>query len=81
QEEAPSFRVPVLILRDKTERPEGVDAGLAQLVGMSSELIAASAISSLRNGLKQSINSSPNPYGDGKAAERIVDAILKRSHL
>ena len=77
QEEAPSFGVPVLVLRSETERPEGIAAGVAQLVGADEELIVdrASAL------LSRARNAEPyakNPYGDGFASERIAD-ILARS--
>lgn len=78
QEEAPTFGVPVLVMRDTTERPEGIEAGLARLVGTSCERIVAEAAAALHredNGwVRKSIN---NPYGDGKAAQRIVSCLLK----
>jgi UDP-N-acetylglucosamine 2-epimerase (non-hydrolysing) len=80
QEEAPSFQVPVLIMRDKTERPEGVQAGVARLVGTSAPLIAASALELLRDPQRRSaMRCARNPYGDGRAAERIVAELLTRS--
>jgi len=82
QEEAPSFHVPVLIMRDKTERPEGVQAGVARLVGTSAELIASSTIDLLRDPQQRlSMRCVLNPYGDGRAAERIVAELLSRSNL
>lgn len=72
QEEAPSFGVPVLVMRDTTERPEGVEAGVAKLVGTR----RASIIEESRCVLDghSDLRSSPgaSPYGDGHAAERIV---------
>lgn len=80
QEEAPSFGVPVLIMRNKTERPEGVTAGVARLVGTSAEFIASSAISLLRDPkLRNSMRTTQNPYGDGNAAKRIIAALISRS--
>ncbi|MCE2454390.1 MAG: UDP-N-acetylglucosamine 2-epimerase (non-hydrolyzing) [Gemmatimonadetes bacterium] len=73
QEEAPAFNVHTLVLRDVTERPEGVRAGVATLVGTDSRLILAEAtrrLSDVAAGLPA------NPYGDGKAGERIADIIL-----
>jgi UDP-N-acetylglucosamine 2-epimerase (non-hydrolysing) len=74
QEEAPSLGVPVLVTREKTERPEAVQAGLAELVGTDRKRIVQ-RVSQLLNLPKRAIaNDSPcpNPYGDGKASERIV---------
>jgi UDP-N-acetylglucosamine 2-epimerase (non-hydrolysing) len=76
QEEAPTFHKPVLVLREKTERPEGVDAGLAELVGTDEERIVARASALLTTGAAASRGAGiANPYGDGLASERIV-AIL-----
>ena len=74
QEEAPSFGVPVLVMRDTTERPEGVEAGVVQLVGTRRERIVAEATAKLRAG--GTATARPNPYGDGHAAERIVKVLL-----
>ncbi len=73
QEEAPSLRVPVLVMRETTERPEGVDAGVAQLVGTQSEPIIAAATRLLtdRTAYERMVTAT-NPYGDGHAAEAIV---------
>jgi UDP-N-acetylglucosamine 2-epimerase len=77
QEEAPSLHKPVLVTRDTTERPEAVESGLAKLVGTSRENIVtevnrlltdAQAYASMAQGV--------NPYGDGKASDRIVDIII-----
>jgi UDP-N-acetylglucosamine 2-epimerase (non-hydrolysing) len=77
QEEAPSLGKPVLVLRDVTERQEGVDAGTAMLVGTDKELILKEASRLLDEGeYYDSIAKAVNPYGDGKASERIV-SILK----
>lgn len=74
QEEAPSFGVPVLVMRDTTERPEGVDAGVVRLVGTDRGRIVAEATTSLRTG--GTATPRPNPYGDGHASERIVQVLL-----
>ena len=78
QEEAPSLGVPVLVMRETTERPEGVDAGLVRLVGTSEQTILEAASEVLENGsFVPAERRGWNPYGDGKAAERIV-GILER---
>jgi len=73
QEEAPAFGVPVLVLREVTERPEGVDAGVAELVGTNSARICERA----RAALGPRDRSAPprNPYGDGQAGPRIADIV------
>jgi UDP-N-acetylglucosamine 2-epimerase (non-hydrolysing) len=73
QEEAPSFRVPVLVLRDVTERVEAVDAGWAQLVGTDPARIVAAA-KDLLDGAR-ALPDGGNPFGDGAAAERCAAAI------
>lgn len=77
QEEAPSFGVPVLVLRDTTERPEGIDAGTLELVG-TDELKVFDRASMLLSdqAAYEKMSRAANPYGDGKASERIVQAIL-----
>ncbi len=78
QEEAPSFRKPVLVTRPATERPEGVEAGVARLVGTDRARIVAAADELLDNPAAYArMTALANPYGDGRAAERIVDAILR----
>ena len=75
QEEAPTFGVKVLIMRETTERPEGVEAGLAKLVGTNSEKIIAEVKAGLKErelGQKLLIE---NPYGDGQASSRILRAL------
>lgn len=73
QEEAPSLRVPVLVMRETTERPEGVDAGVAQLVGTQSEPIIAAATRLLTDrAAYERMVTATNPYGDGHAADAIV---------
>ena len=79
QEEAPSFRVPVLILRDSTERPECVEAGAAQLVGADPERIVRAATMLLHNAIAhERMRRVPNPFGDGRAAHRIVETLQVR---
>lgn len=83
QEEAPSFGVPVLIMRDKTERPEAVEAGVAQLVGTSGDAIFQRVSELLDDPARRAaIAPIRNPFGDGKASERIAlhlrQAILGR---
>jgi UDP-N-acetylglucosamine 2-epimerase (non-hydrolysing) len=73
QEEAPTFGVPVLVLREVTERPEGVDAGVAELVGTDAKRILTASRSALGRG---SHEAPPNPYGDGAAGSRIADIIV-----
>jgi UDP-N-acetylglucosamine 2-epimerase (non-hydrolysing) len=73
QEEAPAFGTPVLILREKTERPEGVEAGVARLIGVEPETIVSAATELLTDtAVYESMATATNPYGDGRAAERIV---------
>ena len=77
QEEAPSLHVPVLVMRDETERPEGVESGFARLVGTDKDIIVSSAIELLRNSdVAQKMVTGSNPYGDGRAAGRIVATLL-----
>ncbi len=79
QEEAPSLGKPVLVMRKKTERPEGIKAGSAKLIGTSTESIFVQATNLLENeSLYKRMSSKANPYGDGKASHRIVD-ILRRN--
>ncbi|MNJ48819.1 UDP-N-acetylglucosamine 2-epimerase [compost metagenome] len=76
QEEAPSFGVPVLVLRDTTERPEGIEAGTLELVGTEEEMVYERIKTLLTDSaLYESMSRAANPYGDGKASERIVNAI------
>jgi UDP-N-acetylglucosamine 2-epimerase (non-hydrolysing) len=76
QEEAPSLGKPVLVLREKTERPEAVTAGTARLVGTDTELIVREVNCLLDDAAEYERRSRVhNPYGDGRASERIADAI------
>jgi UDP-N-acetylglucosamine 2-epimerase (non-hydrolysing) len=80
QEEAPSFGVPVLVLRDVTERPEAVEAGTARLVGTTADRIVSAASELLDNtAAYEAMATASNPYGDGRARIRIADAIEDRS--
>ncbi|OTN75865.1 UDP-N-acetylglucosamine 2-epimerase [Enterococcus sp. 8G7_MSG3316] len=78
QEEAPSLGIPVLVLRDTTERPEGVKAGTLKLIG-TRESDVYNQVSKLINNRKQYeiMASSSNPYGDGRASEKILEAIAQ----
>ncbi len=81
QEEAPGLGVPVLVLREVTERPEGVAAGTVRLVGIGREKIVQETMRLLENGeAYQKMARAVNPYGDGHAAERIVQAVLGIPH-
>ena len=76
QEEAPSLGKPVLVLRDTTERPEGVKAGTLKLVGTDPTVVKTTMTELLTNeSLYLQMANARNPYGDGKASERIVQAI------
>ncbi|WP_307786938.1 non-hydrolyzing UDP-N-acetylglucosamine 2-epimerase [Pseudogracilibacillus auburnensis] len=77
QEEAPSLGVPVLVLRDTTERPEGIQAGTLKLVGTEEETIYQTATTLLTNPQEyEKMAHAANPYGDGKAAQRICEVLL-----
>lgn len=79
QEEAPSLGKPVLVMRDTTERPEAVDAGTVMLVGTDRQRIVFEASRLLSDlGAYSSMSLAHNPYGDGKAVERIVDFLDKQ---
>ena len=79
QEEAPSLGKPVLVLRDTTERPEGVEAGTLKLVGTNENVIYEETAKLLNDkSLYNKMSNTCNPYGDGHASERIVDAIIKK---
>ncbi|MDF7669358.1 UDP-N-acetylglucosamine 2-epimerase (non-hydrolyzing) [Lactobacillus sp. ESL0703] len=76
QEEAPSLNKPVLVLRDTTERPEGVKAGTLKLVGTEVDAVREAMLDLLENKTAyQKMASAKNPYGDGHASDRIMDDI------
>lgn len=77
QEEAPTLGIPLLIMRDTTERPEGVEMGLAKLVGTNTENIVNEASNFLNLPGKKNLNLGKiNPYGDGNSSKRIIKNIL-----
>jgi len=77
QEEAPAFGVPTLVLRKVTERPEGVEAGTVKLVGTETSQITEEAKRLLADEVEyQKMSKATNPYGDGHASKRIVQALL-----
>lgn len=80
QEEAPALGKPVLVVREETERPEGIDAGTAKLIGTNRELL----VGELRTLLTQpaayeAMANAVNPYGEGNAAEQIVEILLRQN--
>ncbi|MBE2898700.1 UDP-N-acetylglucosamine 2-epimerase (non-hydrolyzing) [Pasteurellaceae bacterium 20609_3] len=78
QEEAPSLGKPVLVMRDTTERPEAVAAGTVRLVGSNRDTIVEQVVKLLDDGQAyQEMAQAKNPYGDGKASQRIVKALLE----
>jgi len=78
QEEAPSLGKPVLVMRENTERPEGVAAGTARLVGTDVEIIVANATRLLDDpAAYRGMAETHNPYGDGRASARIVEELLR----
>lgn len=78
QEEAPSLGKPVLVLRDTTERPEGISAGTLKLVGTDEDIIYEETKRLLTDSKEyEKMSKASNPYGDGHASERIVDAIVE----
>ena len=79
QEEAPSFHKPVLVLRELTERPEVVEAGAGRVIGTDCKRIVKEATLLLNNNLEyRKMSAAQNPFGDGHAAERIIDIIAQR---
>ena len=77
QEEAPALGKPVLVLRDTTERPEAVEAGTVKLIGTDKDVVYREAKELLTNQEEYSrMSEACNPYGDGKASQRIIQAIL-----
>ena len=82
QEEAPSLGKPVLVLRDETERPEAVDCGTVQLVGSNTDKIVNSIQELLDSKEKYNkMSSAINPYGDGLASSRIIEAIKENREI
>ena len=78
QEEAPTFGKPVLVLRETTERPEAIEAGVARLVGTDFALIVDAAESLLDDpAAYRGMAHCENPFGDGRAAERIVSRLVE----
>jgi UDP-N-acetylglucosamine 2-epimerase (non-hydrolysing) len=81
QEEAISFKKPILIMRDVTERPEGVEIGAAKLVGNNKQIIIDSCKELLLDNTKYSaMCKEKNPYGDGRSSEEVVK-ILKNKYV
>jgi UDP-N-acetylglucosamine 2-epimerase (non-hydrolysing) len=79
QEEAPSLDIPVLVLRETTERPEGIDAGATRMVGTDEDRIVENAINLLSNQSDYDrMAAAPNPYGDGTASQKIAEILLNR---
>ena len=78
QEEAPFLGKPVLVMRNVTERPEALKTGLVELVGTDAQRIAGAAMVRLTSSKSGSVSEPMSPYGDGHAAQRIVDALLGR---
>ena len=78
QEEAPFLGKPVLVMRNLTERPEALKTGLVALVGTDAQRIAAAAMARLSNTKNGLVTEGISPYGDGYAAQRIVDSLLGR---
>lgn len=78
QEEAPGLGKPVLVMRDTTERPEALEAGTVKLVGTNHDLIVQQVSLLLGDSsYYESMSKAVNPYGDGKACERIVKSFMK----
>jgi UDP-N-acetylglucosamine 2-epimerase (non-hydrolysing) len=78
QEEGPTFGVPVLVMRETTERPEGIEAGVSRLVGTDRERIVREASAILQRVVdERPLELAPNPYGDGRASSRILDAMIE----
>jgi UDP-N-acetylglucosamine 2-epimerase (non-hydrolysing) len=75
QEEAPSLGIPVLVMRDVTERVEAIEAGVAELVGTSTSRIVERTTALLQR--PKTSQPGPNPFGDGRAAERIVRTLAQ----
>ncbi|MEZ2353949.1 non-hydrolyzing UDP-N-acetylglucosamine 2-epimerase [Caballeronia sp. RCC_10] len=81
QEEAPSLHKPVLVMRETTERQEAVDAGVVKLVGTDAGAIVENVMHLLRDAdAYAAMSRGANPYGDGRACDRITDALLRSEH-
>ncbi|MBR4574869.1 MAG: UDP-N-acetylglucosamine 2-epimerase (non-hydrolyzing) [Lachnospiraceae bacterium] len=81
QEECPSYGVPVLVMRDTTERPEGIEAGTLKLVGTDEEKIYSSFKQLLEDDFEyEKMSNASNPYGDGHASERIADILENKKY-
>jgi UDP-N-acetylglucosamine 2-epimerase (non-hydrolysing) len=79
QEEAPTFGIPVLVMREKTERPEAVEAGTARIVGTAEESVRREVVRLLTDhAVYEQMARAHNPYGDGRAAERIVEILSRK---
>ena len=79
QEEAPALGKPVLVVREETERPEGIDAGTAKLVGTNYQVIYDNLNLLLKDNIEyEKMAKAVNPYGDGKASERIINILLEQ---
>ena len=82
QEECPSYGVPVLVMRDTTERPEGVEAGALKLVGTNEETIYTAFKRLLEDPAEyEKMSHACNPYGDGHACERIADILEGKEYI
>lgn len=82
QEEAPSLGKPVLVMRDTTERPEAVEAGTVRLVGTTHSIIYDAATQLLDDKqLYQKMSQAHNPYGDGLASQRILEAVVQKHEI
>ena len=80
QEEAPALGKPVLVVRETTERPEAIEAGTARLIGTNAETVLAALTDLLGNQSSYDrMAHAANPFGDGHAAEKIVEAIREWS--
>ena len=79
QEEAPGLGKPVLVMRDTTERPEAIEAGTVKLVGTDYDRIV-NEVSALLDSpsIYDSMSKAVNPYGDGKACERIIETLISK---
>jgi UDP-N-acetylglucosamine 2-epimerase (non-hydrolysing) len=81
QEEAPSLGKPVLVMRETTERPEGIEAGCVKVVGTDKRRIVRETVELVeKQGMYERMAKAANPYGDGHASERIIDVLLRELH-